>query len=71
LTWNGTDPGCKIDCGAWTSYQGNEYLGALHRMPITPLTNRYFIFMSAALREKSAVMLKCIPDHGKPNSLMF
>ena len=33
------------------------------RLPLTPLTNRYFVFASAALREKSAVMFKCIPNH--------
>jgi hypothetical protein len=58
LTWNATEPGCKIECGGWSSYQGNEYLGSDIRSPITPLTNRYFVFASAALREKSAVMFK-------------
>jgi hypothetical protein len=63
LTWNGRDSGCKVDCGAWTTHQANEYLGASYRIPITPLTNKYFVFVSAAFREKSAVLFKCIPSH--------
>jgi hypothetical protein len=62
LTWNGKDQGCKVDCGAWTTYQGNEYLGSLTRLALTPLTNKYFVFISAAFREKSAVLFKCVPD---------
>lgn len=63
LTWNGKEYGCKVDCGAWTCQQANEYLGAQYRIPITPLTNKYFVFISAALREKSAVLFRCIPSH--------
>ena len=63
LTWNGRDSGCKVDCGAWTTYQGNEYLGAITRPCLTPLTTKYFVFISAAFREKSAVLFKCIPNH--------
>ena len=44
LTWNASEPGCKVECGGWASYQGNEYLGSKIRLPITPLTNRYFVF---------------------------
>ena len=44
LTWNATEPACKVECGGWSSYQGNEYLGSKIRLPITPLTNRYFVF---------------------------
>ena len=44
LTWNASEPGCKVECGGWSSYQGNEYLGSRYRLPITPLTNRYFVF---------------------------
>ena len=62
LTWNASEPGCKVECGGWSSYQGNEYLGSRYRLPITPLTNRYFVFRSAALREKSAVILECVSD---------
>ena len=36
---------------------------AQYRIPITPLTNKYFVFISAALREKSAVLFRCIPSH--------
>jgi len=62
LTWNGTDPGCKVECGAWSSNQANEYLGSSIWIPITPQTNHFFVFASSALREKSAVMYKCIPS---------
>lgn len=65
LTWNGRENGCKVDCGAWTTYQGNEYLGSIHRLALTPLTTRYFVFISSAFREKSAVLFRCIPDHAK------
>jgi len=30
---------------------------------MTPLTNKYFVFISAAFREKSAVLFKCVPSH--------
>lgn len=63
LTWNGKENGCKVDCGAWTTYQGNEYLGTSHRLVLTPLTTKYFVFISSAFREKSAVLFRCIPDH--------
>ena len=62
LTWNGQDPGCKVECGAWSSNQANEYLGSNIRVPITPQTNHFFVFASSALWEKSAVMVKCIPS---------
>jgi hypothetical protein len=69
LTWNASEPACKVECGGWSSYQGNEYLGSQMRMPITPLTNRYFVFCSAALREKSAVIFKSIPSHSKAGDI--
>jgi hypothetical protein len=61
LTWNATESGCKVEWGGWSTYQGNEYLGSRIRLPLTPLTSRYFVFASAALREKSAVLFKSIP----------
>ena len=30
---------------------------------ITPLTERIFVFISSALRQKNSVMLRCIPQH--------
>ena len=63
LLWSGVDPACRVDCGGWTTYQQNEYLGSLPRLTLTPLTHRYFIFISSALREKSAVLFKCAPSH--------
>jgi hypothetical protein len=53
-----------VDCGAWSTYQANEYLGnSIQRLPLSPLTNKYFVFISAALREKSAVLFRCMPTH--------
>ena len=68
LTWHGNSHdstrGCRVDCGAWSTYQANEYLGnSISRLPLSPLTNKYFVFISAALREKSAVLFRCIPTH--------
>lgn len=69
LTWQGLQGddaarGCRVECGAWQTYQANEYLGNfLTRLPLTPLTNKYFVFISAALREKSAVLFRCMPTH--------
>jgi hypothetical protein len=69
LTWNGRENGCKVDCGAWTTYQGNEYLGSIQRIALTPLTTKYFVFISSAFREKSAVLFRCIPDHAKAEDI--
>ena len=63
LTWTGIEPGCRVDCGGWSTYQQNEYLGSSPRLALTPLTNRYFVFISSALREKSAVLFKCGASH--------
>lgn len=56
LFWTGSEPACKVLCGGWSDSQQNEYLGSNPRLIITPLTNRYFVFISSALREKSAVL---------------
>ena len=68
LTWHGNSQdstrGCRVDCGAWSTQQANEYLGnSIQRLPLSPLTNKYFVFISAALREKSAVLFRCMPTH--------
>ena len=38
-------------------------MGSKVRLPLTPLTNRYFVFISSSLREKSAVLFETIPTH--------
>ena len=57
LFWTGIEPNCKVLCGGWSVNQQNEYLGTTPRLTLTPLTNRYFIFMSTTLREKAAVLI--------------
>lgn len=56
LFWTGVEPACKVLCGGWSGNQQNEYLGSQPRLVVTPLTNRYFVFISSALRDKSAVL---------------
>ena len=51
--------GVYVQCGGWQQLLGTEYLGTQHRMPLTPLTDRYFVYMSSALREKSGVLFRC------------
>lgn len=43
--------------------QGNEYLGTSYRLLCTPITTRYFVFISSALRETSSVLFKTNPSH--------
>ena len=52
---------CLIECGGWTGFQGNEYLGSQQRFFITPISEKYFVFISSALREKSGVAFRAIP----------
>ena len=57
------DDDAEISCGGWSMNLGHEYLGTQHRLMISPLTERYFLFISSALREKSSVMMQCVPEH--------
>ena len=45
---------CKIECGGWATYQGNEYL-SLFRSLINPLTVKYILHIASTFRERSAV----------------
>jgi len=42
---------------------GTEYLGSQQRLPLSPLTDRYYVFISSALREKSGVLFRCNQSH--------
>jgi hypothetical protein len=63
LYWNSDDVVTKIECGAFQMVQGHEFLGSFQRMICTPLTTRYFVFISSALRETSSVLFKTLPSH--------
>lgn len=54
-SWSLEDDGI-IQCGGWQMNMGYEYLGTTNRLMIVPITERYFVFMSSSLREKSSVM---------------
>ena len=60
LFWTGLEPSCKVLCGGWSDNQQNEYLGSVPRLILTPLTNRYFVFISSALRDKTAVLFNSL-----------
>ena len=60
--WSLEDEGI-VQCGGWNMSMGYEYLGTQDRLAISPLTERYFVFMASSLREKSSVMFQCIPEH--------
>lgn len=53
--WSLEDEGI-IQCGGWSMNLGYEYLGTYDRLAISPLTDRYFVFIASSLREKSSVM---------------
>ena len=70
VLWNEQDggglmnqEGPLISCGGWQQQLGAEYLGSQPRMPLSPLTDRYYVFASSALREKSGVLLRCNQAH--------
>lgn len=71
VTWTDKDPenplltteGPVVSCGGWSQQLGTEYLGSDKRMPLTPQSDRYVVFMSSALREKSGVLFKTNGSH--------
>lgn len=70
VLWNEQDggglmnpEGPLVSCGGWQQQLGAEYLGSQPRLPLSPLTDRYYVFASSALREKSGVLLRCNQAH--------
>ena len=66
VMWNDNDSdltGPVIQCGGWQQQLGTEYLGSNQRLPQSPLTDRYYVFLSSALREKSGVLFRCNQYH--------
>ncbi|CAG9323337.1 unnamed protein product [Blepharisma stoltei] len=51
----------ELECGETSILQENEYLGSSYRLLYSPLTTRYFVFISSALRELSLVLFKTSP----------
>mmetsp|Transcript_29870 Transcript_29870/g.45652 ORF Transcript_29870/g.45652 Transcript_29870/m.45652 type:complete len:131 (+) Transcript_29870:5478-5870(+) len=58
-----SEEGIVVQCGGWNQQLGTEYLGSHQRIPLSPLTDRYFVFVSSALREKSGVLFRCNQSH--------
>ena len=46
----------QVHCGAWTTTQAMEFVPTGYQL--SPWTDRVFLVMSAALREKSIVLLR-------------
>ena len=58
ITWT-QDGEAQVVCGGFNVSMGYEYLGTEPRIMLSPLTSRYFVFMSSALREKQSAILSC------------
>ncbi|CAG9319683.1 unnamed protein product [Blepharisma stoltei] len=61
--WKANESISKIECGGLHMIQGNEYLGTSYRLLCTPITTRYYVFISSVLRETSSVLFKTNPSH--------
>ena len=67
--WSTEDEG-HVSCGGWSMPIAYEYLGTSNRLLLSPLTDRYFVYLSSCLREKSSVLLQCIPEHQKAHEVV-
>ena len=61
--WKADENMTKIECGGLHLVQNCEYLGTGYRLLCTPLTTKYFLFMSCAIRESSSVLFKTNSSH--------
>lgn len=63
IYWRADENITKIECGGLHMMQGAEYLGTSYRLLCTPLTTKYFLYISCSLRESSSVMFKTNTSH--------
>jgi hypothetical protein len=50
----------KFFLNRWKGILGNEMISCHNRMMITPVTEKYFLYIGATLREKSGVAFQSI-----------
>ena len=56
--WDPEKNFCSIECGGFKMIQGTEYLGTSYRMLCSPLTTKYFLYLSGAIRETSSLVFR-------------
>ena len=70
ITWNGDEQACKVEIGAFTVQQQNEYLGHNARYCfLYPLTEKIFVNISSSLREKSGIVVSSHSSFGADSEI--